>query len=221
MKDVQKNLSQLRDTIQKAAIACGRAPEGIDLIAVSKTQPLSLIMDALAAGQRHFGENRVQEAQQKFPALRQDFPDICLHLIGALQTNKAEAAVELFDVIETLDRPKLAAAIAAAMRKTGRQPRLYVEVNIGEEPQKAGILPDALPEFLMECRDRHGLPISGLMCIPPQNLDPTPYFTHLVRLADQHALPHRSMGMSNDYKTAITCGATAVRVGTAIFGVRG
>jgi pyridoxal phosphate enzyme (YggS family) len=190
------------------------------LIAVSKTQSVEAIIEALQAGQRVFGENRVQEAQQKFPPLRTAYPGIELHLIGPLQTNKALDAVELFDVIQTLDRRNLAEVIAHAIQKTGRNPRLYVEINIGREPQKAGIAPEALDEFLAICRDTCGLSITGLMCIPPQDQDPRPHFQTMRALADQYTLPHLSMGMSADYKTAIECGATEVRIGTAIFGDR-
>jgi pyridoxal phosphate enzyme (YggS family) len=210
----------LRQSLATTATQSGRYPADIDLIAVSKTQPPAAIMAAIAAGQRVFGENRVQEAWRKFMPLRPLYPDLRLHLIGPLQTNKAEDAVSLFDVIETLDRPKLAAALAQAIAKLQRTPKLLIEVNIGAEPQKAGVLPDTLPDFLQHCQDNHGLTIDGLMCIPPHGQDPTPYFTQLRQLADRHHLPQRSMGMSADYQTAIRCGATAIRVGTAIFGAR-
>ncbi|MGB9152413.1 MAG: YggS family pyridoxal phosphate-dependent enzyme [Alphaproteobacteria bacterium] len=190
------------------------------LIAVSKTRNIEEIREALGAGQRVFGENRVQEAQAKFPALRADYPDIELHLIGALQTNKALAAVTLFDVIQTLDRPQLADALAKAMHKTGRTPRLYIEVNTGKEPQKSGVLPDNLEEFLAYCRDKCGLSIGGLMAIPPHNQDPHPYFRSLREWATKLDLPHLSIGMSDDFEIAVECGATEVRVGTAIFGTR-
>lgn len=220
MPSITHNLIAIRGQIEATARQAQRDPASIQLVAISKTHPVEKIQEAIAAGQRCFGENRVQEAQQKFSGLRAQNPDLALHLIGALQTNKAEAAVQLFDVIETLDRPKLAKTLADAMRKTGRRPRLYVEVNIGEEPQKAGILPQLLPEFLATCRDEHGLAICGLMCLPPAGRDPVPFFEQLRRLADRHALPHRSMGMSSDFSQAIQCGATAVRIGTAIFGSR-
>lgn len=193
--------------------------KGATLVAVSKTQDANAVREALQAGQRIFGENRVQEAQEKFPPLRRDYPDIEVHLIGPLQTNKAKAAVELFDVIETLDRPALAEALAKAMDKTGKRPRLYIEVNIGGEHQKAGIAPDKAEDFLAFCRLR-GLEISGLMCIPPHDADPEPFFRRMRALADRLALPHLSMGMSGDFETAIACGATAIRIGTAIFGDR-
>jgi len=190
------------------------------LVAVSKTQGIDAIREALDAGQRLFGENRVQEAQRKFPALRAAYPDIELHLIGPLQTNKAQDAVELFDVIQTLDRPALADALAKAIDKSGRAPKLYIEINIGKEPQKSGVVPDRVDAFLAYCRDRCGLTISGLMCIPPQGLDPRPFFREMRQMADRLHLPHISIGMSGDFETAIDCGATEVRIGSAIFGER-
>lgn len=190
------------------------------LIAVSKTESIDAVRQALAAGQRVFGENRVQEAQKKFASLRTEYPDIELHLVGPLQTNKAQDAVECFDVIQTLDRPALAEALAKAMRKTGRMPRLYIEVNIGCEPQKSGIAPDRLDDFFAYCRDECGLSISGLMCIPPQDADPRPYFLRMHEVAARLTLPHVSMGMSADYEIAVACGATEVRIGTALFGKR-
>ncbi len=195
--------------------------KGAELIAVTKTQSAEVIREALAAGQRVFGENRVQEAQKKFPALRKEFPDIKLHLIGPLQTNKAKDAIELFDVIETLDRPELAEAIAKAIRKTGKTPQLYIEVNIGLEPQKSGIAPDDVGAFLALCRNTYGLSVSGLMCIPPINKNPRPYFCAMRDLAKRLALPHLSMGMSADFEIAVACGATEVRLGMALFGERG
>jgi pyridoxal phosphate enzyme (YggS family) len=209
MTTIASNLAGLRARLHNAT-----------LIAVSKTHGIDEIREALAAGQRVFGENRVQEAQEKFPLLRSEFPDIELHLIGALQTNKAQDAVELFDVIQTLDRPQLAQALAKAIRKTGRAPRLSIEVNIGNEPQKSGIPPDQLDTFLATCRADCGLSISGLMCIPPYDQDPRPYFLALRDHAKRLGLPHLSMGMSADFEVAIECGASEVRIGTAIFGVR-
>ncbi|MDR3423557.1 MAG: YggS family pyridoxal phosphate-dependent enzyme [Alphaproteobacteria bacterium] len=203
-----------------ANLAALRARAGnATLIAVSKTHGITAVREALAAGQRVFGENRVQEAQGKFPDLRRTYPDIELHLIGTLQSNKAQAAVALFDVIQTLDRPALAEALAQAIQKTGRRPRIYIEVNIGNEPQKAGIAPDQTESFLASCR-QIGLQISGLMCIPPQGQDPTPYFLRTHELQERLALPHLSMGMSQDFKIALACGATEIRIGTAIFGAR-
>jgi len=209
MSSIASNIAEVRQRLGNAK-----------LIAVSKTQGIEAVREALAAGQRAFGENRVQEAQKKFSPLRAEYPDIELHLIGPLQTNKAQDAVECFDVIQTLDRPALADALAKAMRKTGRKPRLYIEVNIGNEAQKSGIAPDKLDDFFGYCRDKCGLSISGLMCIPPQGDDPRPHFLRLHELATRLSLPHISMGMSADYEIAIACGATEVRVGTAIFGSR-
>ncbi|GJM03493.1 MAG: YggS family pyridoxal phosphate enzyme [Rhodomicrobium sp.] len=191
------------------------------LIAVSKTRPVEDVEAALEAGQRLFGENRVQEAEAKFPGLRPRYPDLKLHLIGPLQSNKAKEAVALFDVIETIDRPKIAAAIAKEMAAQGRQPGLFVQVNTGEEPQKAGVLPGELGEFLTLCCKTHGLTISGLMCIPPVDEAPAPHFEFLRQLAEKYKLPKLSMGMSADYETAVQMGADYVRVGTAIFGARG
>jgi len=202
-------------------IAAARAGLGsIVLVAVTKTQGIEVIRETLAAGQRVFGENRVQEAQKKFLPLKQEFPDIKLHLIGPLQTNKAKDAVELFDVIETLDRPELAEALAKAIRKSGKTPQLYIEVNIGLEPQKSGIAPDKVGAFLAACRETYGLSITGLMCIPPQNKNPHSYFCSMRDLAKSFSLPHLSMGMSEDFMDAAACGATEVRLGTALFGKR-
>ncbi len=220
MKNIESNISFINAKIDSAAKAAGRDPANVKLIAVSKTQPIEAIEAALAAGQFRFGENRVQEAKAKFKSLKAKRSNIELHLIGPLQTNKVDDAVELFDVIQTVDRPKLAAALAQAMKKTGKSPSLYVEVNIGNEPQKAGVPPDGLKDFLRHCREGFGLKIEGLMCIPPYDDDPEPYFRALKKLADAHSLPHVSMGMSADFETAIKCGATEVRVGTAIFGER-
>lgn len=206
---VAENLALVRSRIGKAT-----------LIAVSKTQPVEVIREALAAGQRVFGENRVQEAQGKFPLLKKEYPDLELHLIGALQTNKARQAVELFDTIQTLDRPQLADALAKASLKIGKTPKLYIEVNVGLEPQKAGLAPDMIEPFLALCRDEYRLSVIGLMCIPPEGLDPTPYFRSLRAKANALSLPHVSMGMSGDFETAVACGATEVRIGTALFGKR-
>lgn len=209
-------MTLIADNLDLIRQKLGRA----SLIAVSKTQSAETIRAALNAEQRLFGENRVQEAQKKFPLLRQDFPDIELHLIGPLQTNKAADAIALFDVIQTLDRPSLAEVLAREIRKAGKPPRLYIEVNIGQEPQKAGIAPEDTEKFLSLCRNEYGLLISGLMCIPPEGKEPRPYFEALRKLANQLALPHLSMGMSADFEAAIACGATEVRIGTAIFGHR-
>lgn len=217
---IADNLAQVQARIAAAARACGRAPDDIELVAVTKTHPADRIRDALAAGQLVFGENRVQEAARKFPALRAAFPALRLHLIGPLQTNKVADAVRLFDVIETVDRPKLAAALAAEMTKTGRRLPCFIEINTGEEPQKAGIAPRDADAFIAECRDRHRLQIIGLMCVPPLNESPTPHFSLLRDIAARNRLQRLSMGMSSDFEEAIRCGATSVRVGTAIFGSR-
>ena len=214
MSSISGNLQALNARIHEAAVTSAR------LIAVSKFQPEASVREALRAGQRVFGENRVQEAKTKFATIRHDYPDLELHLIGSLQTNKAEEAVKLFDVIQTIDRPNLAEAVAKAIKKTGKHPRLYVEINIGNEPQKAGVAPDNLDEFLAFCRDQCGLPISGLMCIPPHDAPPEPFFDQMRELAARASLPNLSMGMSSDFEAALRHGATEVRVGTAIFGER-
>ena len=206
--------------IAEAARAAGRAPEAARLLAVSKTHPAEPVAELLAAGQRHFGENRVQEAAEKYPALKQLYPDLRLHLIGPLQTNKARQAVALFDVIETLDRPKLAQALAGEMARAGRRIPCLIEVNIGAEPQKAGIAPADTPAFLAACREEWKLEITGLMCIPPAGEDPVPHFRALAGLAAHLGLKELSMGMSGDFEAAIACGATEIRVGTALFGTR-
>jgi pyridoxal phosphate enzyme (YggS family) len=202
-------------------MAAGRRPEDITLVAVSKTHPQSAIAAAVAAGQTVFGENRVQEAEQKFGGLLVGNPELRLHLIGALQTNKAAAAVRLAHMIETLDRPRLADAIAEAAQAAGRCPVLLVQVNIGDEQQKSGVSTAGADGFIAAMRRRFGAALQGLMCIPPAAADPAPYFRQLVRLADTHGLPVRSMGMSADFEIAIAEGATHVRVGSAIFGGRG
>jgi PLP dependent protein len=218
---IAANLAAVHDRIAGAARAAGRPPQSVALVAVSKTHPVASVRAALAAGHRLFGENRVQEAQAKYPALRDAFPDLALHLIGPLQTNKVKDAVALFDVIESLDRPRLAAALAAEMARSGRRLPCLIEVNTGEEPQKTGILPEAADAFIGECRDRLGLPISGLMCVPPEHEPPAPHFALLREIARRNGLELLSMGMSADFETAIRFGATHVRVGTAIFGARG
>jgi hypothetical protein len=220
MHSIASNIDALQERLRQTALACGREADSVRLVAVSKFHPQESVVAALEAGQRLFGENRVQEARGKFPFLRAAYPDFELHLIGPLQTNKAEEAVKIFDVIETLDRPELAAALAKAMLKTGRRLPCYIEINIGNEPQKAGIAPEQLGDFLRLCREEHGLEIVGLMCIPPQTEGPQPYFAQLKKLADAHNLPHISMGMSADFEAAIRAGATEVRIGTAIFGER-
>jgi len=217
---ISTRLAAVRASIARAAAAAGRDPAAITLVAVSKTNPAEAVAEAIAAGQRVFGENRVQEAQAKFPALRQRHPDLELRLIGHLQSNKAADAVALFDVIESIDSTKLARAIAKEMQRQGRRPRCLIQVNIGAEQQKSGIAVDAVDELLALCRGELGLPVEGLMCIPPAEGDPSPHFQRLAALADRLGLPVRSMGMSGDYPKAIAAGATHVRVGTAIFGSR-
>jgi pyridoxal phosphate enzyme (YggS family) len=192
----------------------------VTLVAVSKTMPAERIRPALMAGQRVFGENRVQEGQQKWPALRAEFAGVELHLIGPLQTNKVREAVAHFDVIETLDREKLAAELAKEIRRSGRAPKLYVQVNTGAEEQKAGILPQDADGFIRLCRESYGLQISGLMCIPPVDQPPSPHFALLGEIARRNDLSTLSMGMSADYDAAIQLGATHVRIGSAIFGAR-
>lgn len=220
MTVIADNLTALRTRMDDAAAKAGRTAGSVQMIAVSKFHDADAVRHALQAGQRIFGENRVQEAKAKFPQLRQDYPDIELHLIGPLQTNKAADAVKIFDVIQTLDRPELAAALAKAMQKAGRNLPCYIEINSGGEAQKAGIAPDNLPAFLQLCRHEYGLTITGLMCIPPQGEEPLLYFRQLKNMADTHNLPHVSMGMSADFESAIEAGATVIRIGTAIFGER-
>ena len=214
------NLATVRGRIEAAARAAGRPADAVTLVAVSKTHPVEAVRAALNAGQRVFGENRVQEALAKFPALRREFPDLMLHLIGLLQTNKVKDAVAHCDVIETVDRLHLAEALAREMANSGRRLPCLIEVNTGEEPQKAGIAPAAADAFIRDCRDRFGLPIVGLMCIPPEHEEPALHFALLREIARRNGLLQLSMGMSADFETAIRFGATHVRVGTAIFGAR-
>ncbi len=214
----EAGISKRRDAIL-AELASAASPPPV-LVAVSKTQTDAALAAMLATGQRVFGENRVQEAQAHWTARRETIPDLELHLIGPLQSNKAEDAVRLFDMIQTLDRPKLAAALAAAIAKTGRRPRLLVQVNTGEEPQKAGVTPRDLPALLDQARRHPGLEIEGLMCIPPAGEPAGPHFALLAKLARAHGLATLSMGMSGDYALAARFGATHVRVGTALFGER-
>jgi pyridoxal phosphate enzyme (YggS family) len=217
---VHEGLKKVLNGVVAAAQAAGRAPESVTLIAVSKTFDGPEIVPVIEAGQRVFGENRVQEANAKWPALKMAWPDVELHLIGPLQSNKAAEAVQLFDAIHTVDRPKIAAEIAKEMRRQGKPLKLFVQVNTGHEPQKAGIDPGEADAFLNACREVHGLEISGLMCIPPAEDDPRPHFTLLAEIARRNGLSQLSMGMSGDYPAAIACGATHVRVGSAIFGTR-
>jgi pyridoxal phosphate enzyme (YggS family) len=214
------NLARVRERIADAARRAGRSPEDVALVAVSKTHPAAAVLAALAAGQTLFGENRVQEAAAKFPPLRAAHPALRLHLIGGLQTNKAREAVRIADAIESLDRPRLADAIADAAEREGRMPRVYIQVNTGDEPQKAGIGPADADSFIEACLRRFGAALAGLMCIPPAETDPAPHFAWLAACAARHGLAELSMGMSGDFETAIAQGATLVRVGTAIFGHR-
>jgi len=214
--DASRRLLAVRDRIARAARLSGRDPDDIALIAISKTHGADAIRPLIAAGQRVFGENRVQEAAAKWPGLRDG---IELHFVGQLQSNKAEEAVALFDAIHALDRPSLVPALARAMDRAGRRPACFVQVNIGDEPQKGGCLVEALPALLAEARGAD-LPVAGLMCVPPADLEPAPYFALLAKLARDHGLDDLSMGMSSDFDTAVTLGASHVRVGTALFGDR-
>ncbi|TPJ29012.1 YggS family pyridoxal phosphate-dependent enzyme [Mesorhizobium sp. B2-7-2] len=220
MTSAVEQLHAVRAKIANAEREAKRAAGAVTLVAVSKTFAAEDIRPAIEAGQRVFGENRVQEAQGKWPALKAAFADIELHLIGPLQSNKAKEAVALFDVIETLDREKIAAELSKEMTRQGRAPKLYVQVNTGSEPQKAGIEPREAVAFVKRCRDVHGLAIEGLMCIPPADENPGPHFALLEKLAREAGVAKLSMGMSGDYETAIAFGATGVRVGSAIFGNR-
>jgi PLP dependent protein len=217
---IAANLTSVRNRIDTAARAAGRAPDSVTLVAVSKTHSAASVRDALIAGHRVFGENRVQEAQTKYPPLRERFPDLVLHLIGPLQTNKVRDAVALCDMIETVDRLRLAQVLAKEMERSGRRLPCLIEVNTGEEPQKSGVLPAAADDFIVECRDRLGLPIEGLMCVPPLDEEPALHFALLREIARRTGLGLLSMGMSADFEKAIRFGATHVRVGTAIFGAR-
>ena len=218
--DSVSRLARVREQIDAAARSAARNPVSVNLIAVSKTFDAADIRPILEAGHRHFGENRVQEAQGKWPAMRADYPDVTLHLIGPLQSNKAADAVALFDVIHTIDRPKIAAALAAEMRKQNRRIPVFVQVNTGKEPQKAGVMPEDAGAFVIHCRDIDQLDVVGLMCIPPVDEEPSIHFAFLAKLAAELGLQRISMGMSGDYEPAIEFGATEVRVGSAIFGSR-
>lgn len=217
---ISDNLRRVRDRIADAAVKAGRAPESVTLVAVSKTKSVAAVRSALAAGQSLFGENRVQEAAAKFPALRAEFPALRLHLIGGLQTNKAREAVAVADTIETLDRPRLLDAVEAACAREGRTPALLVEVNTGDEKQKSGVARAEADRFVETCRARLGAAVLGLMCVPPLGADPVPHFEWLASCAARHGLSVLSMGMSADFEAAIACGATHVRIGSAIFGAR-
>ena len=220
MNDAPSRLAEVKARIAAAEREARRPAGAVTLVAVSKTFEAVAVRPVIEAGQRVFGENRVQEAQGKWPALRDEFSGIELHLIGPLQSNKAREAVALFDVIETVDRDKIAAELAREMKKQGKAPRLFVQVNIGSEPQKAGIEPAEAVAFVARCRKTHGLVVEGLMCIPPADENPGPHFALLEKLAGQAGVEKLSMGMSGDYETAVAFGATSVRVGSAIFGHR-
>ncbi|MFL9825327.1 YggS family pyridoxal phosphate-dependent enzyme [Rhodoplanes sp. SY1] len=213
-------LAAVQAGIAAACRDAGRDPGAVTLVAVSKTFPAEAIEPVIAAGQRVFGENRVQEAKAKWPALRERHPGVALHMIGPLQSNKAREAVALFDAVHALDRPSLAAALAKEVQRAGRQPLLFVEVNTGAEPQKAGVLPEEADAFIAACRDVYGLTVGGLMCIPPFDEAPAPHFALTQKIARRNGLELLSMGMSDDYDVAIRFGATHVRIGTAIFGHR-
>jgi pyridoxal phosphate enzyme (YggS family) len=219
--DPVANLREVRSLIARAARDFGRDPGDVRLVCVTKTVPAERIRPVMEAGERIFGENRVQEAHGKWPALKADYPEVVLHLIGPLQTNKAREAVALFDAIETLDRPSLAKVLAAEIQRAGRAPKLFVQVNTGAEPQKAGVLPQAADVFIAECRMEFGLEPVGLMCIPPLEEQVSPHFALLNKIAARNGLTELSMGMSADYELAIQLGATHVRIGSAVFGERG
>jgi hypothetical protein len=215
----EERLADVRARIAKAASLARRSADNVTLIAISKTKGAESILPLIEAGQRVFGENRVQEAEAKWPQLKARFPDIRLHFVGQLQSNKAEEAVALFDSIHSVDRPSLAAALAKAMAKSGRRPECFIQVNIGGEPQKGGCAVADVPALVESCR-AEDLPIAGLMCVPPADVEAAPYFALLARLARRHRLAGLSIGMSGDYETAVTLGASHVRVGTALFGER-
>ncbi len=220
MSDGGDRLAEVTGRIAAAARAAGRAPADVTLVAVSKTHGADRVRELLDAGQRAFGENRVQEAQEKFPALKAQHPDLELHLIGPLQTNKARDAVALFEVIQSVDRDRLAASLAKEMDRLGRRPACFIQVNTGEEAQKAGVLPADVDAFVATCRDTYKLPVVGLMCIPPVDEEPALHFALLTKMAARNGLKQVSMGMSADYETAVRLGATHVRVGSALFGAR-
>jgi PLP dependent protein len=213
------SLTEIKDRLAKAEVAAGRAPGSVQLIAVSKVQPLDRVVAVLNQGHRLFGENYVQESVAKWPDLRAQFGPVAVHMIGPLQTNKAKVAVELFDAIHTVDRPSLAEKLAKLAQARGTSPDLFVQVNTGEEPQKAGVLPAALDAFIADCRAMD-LPLAGLMCIPPEDQDPAPHFAMLAGMAAHNGLSGLSMGMSSDFEAAVAAGATHIRVGSAIFGAR-
>jgi PLP dependent protein len=217
---IESRLTQVRREIESACMDAGRSPGSVTLVAISKTFATDAILPVLHEGQRAFGENRVQEARAKWPPLRDRFPDVQLHLVGPLQSNKAKEAVQFFDAIHAVDRASLCAALAKEIQRQGRAPVLFVEVNTGAEPQKSGVLPEAADDFLKTCRDTYELTVAGLMCIPPIDEAPAPHFALTAKIAARNGLPLLSMGMTADFPVAIRFGATHVRVGTAIFGAR-
>lgn len=219
--NIAANFETVRTAITNAAATVDRDPGSVNLIAVSKTHPAQTIMDALVSGHRLYGENRIQEAQEKWPGLKEEFADTELHLIGGLQTNKVKAALELFDVIHTVDRPKLAMAIAREADRHGKMPACFVQINTGEEAQKGGVMPLEADDFIARCRDEYGLPLAGLMCIPPVDEEPSLHFALLKKIARRNGIEGLSMGMSHDFELAVEMGATHIRVGTALFGPRG
>ena len=218
--DIHDNLKDVEERIQRACQDEGRSRNSVTLIAVSKTFPFSVIEPVLHDGQTVFGENYVQEAQEKWQEKKGSLPDLKLHMIGPLQSNKVRSAIALFDAIHTLDRISLAKELAKEFARTEHHPELFIQVNTGEEPQKGGVLPQDFPDFLKKCRNEFGLDPQGLMCIPPVNDAPSPHFAFLAKMAEQHDLRFLSMGMSDDYEAAIQMGATHIRVGSAIFGTR-
>lgn len=221
LSGIAANLAAVRARLVLAARSAGRDPAAVELVAISKTQPGEIVAAALDAGQRLFGENRVQEAQAKYPALKARYPDLRLHLVGPLQSNKAGDAVALFDAIETVDRPRLAEMLAREIDRQGKRPACFVQVNTGAEPQKAGVAPEAADGFIAQCRTDWNLPLAGLICVPPAGADPAPHFSLLADIAARNGLRQLSMGMSGDFEIAIAHGATLIRIGTAIFGSRG
>ena len=218
--DIVGNLARVHERIAAAASDAGRSPDAVTLVAVTKFHTADRVRDAIKAGHRVFGENRVQDAEAKYPDLKREYPDLRLHAIGPLQRNKVGRAVALFDVIETLDRPRIARAIASEMEEAGRRPDGFIEVNTGEEPQKGGVLPAEADAFIRLCRDDLGLPVLGLMCVPPLEDEPSLHFALLREIAARNAVQELSMGMTADFEIAIRFGATLVRLGTAIFGER-
>jgi len=217
---LETQLATVRNEITRACAEAKRDPASVTLVAISKTFGAAAIEPVLGQGHRVFGENRVQEARAKWPPLRERYPDVELHLVGPLQSNKAKEAVQFFDAVHAVDRPSLCAALAKEIDKQGRAPVLFVEINTGAEPQKSGVLPEAADAFLNQCRETYGLAIAGLMCIPPLNEAPAPHFALTAKIAARNGLTHLSMGMTADFALAIRFGATHVRVGTAIFGAR-